>query len=137
VLHKERHQQQVELLKEQNRVSEERIAYLKDMERKLKQMLAGWRTEENKTKVIKEMEALLFKKHEQKAMSKMQKKIESKYNEVGGEIKVGDKVKMQRNPQVGEVIELRGKRAVVKIGLLPMQVEVKDLVVVKEKLKEG
>jgi DNA mismatch repair protein MutS2 len=30
-------------------------------------------------------------------------------------------------------MELRGKRAVVKIGLLPMQVEVKDLVVVKEK----
>jgi DNA mismatch repair protein MutS2 len=30
-------------------------------------------------------------------------------------------------------MELRGKRAVVKIGLLAMQVEVKDLVVVKEK----
>jgi hypothetical protein len=38
VLRKEKHQQQVELLKEQNRVSEERIAYLKDMERKLKQL---------------------------------------------------------------------------------------------------
>jgi DNA mismatch repair protein MutS2 len=136
VLHKERHRQQVELLKEQNRVSEERIAYLKDMERKLKQILITWRKEENKNKVIKEMEALLFKKNEQKAVSKMQKKIESKYNEVGGEVKVGDKVKMQRNAQVGEVMELRGKRAIVKIGLLPMQVEVKDLVVVKEKLKE-
>ena len=35
-LDKERHRQQVELLKEQNRISEQRIAYLKDMERKLK-----------------------------------------------------------------------------------------------------
>jgi DNA mismatch repair protein MutS2 len=46
---------------------------------------------------------------------------------------VGDKVKMKKNHQVGQVIELRGKRAVVKIGLLPMQVEVMDLVVVEEK----
>ncbi len=136
VLHKERHTQQVELLKEQNRVSEERIAYLKDMERKLKQMLIDWRKEENKNKVIKQMEDLLFKKNEQKVMGKMQKKIDSKFAEVGGEIKVGDKVKMKRNHQVGEVIEMRGKRAVVKIGLLPMQVEVNDLVVVKEKLNE-
>ncbi|MBL7740113.1 MAG: DNA mismatch repair protein MutS [Chitinophagaceae bacterium] len=133
VLNKEKHRQQVEMLKEQNRISEERIAYLKDMERKLKQMLIEWRKEEDKNKVIKQMHALLFKKNEQKAVSKMQKKIDSKFTEVGGEIKVGDKVKMKRNHQVGEVIEMRGKRAVVKIGLLPMQVEVGDLVVVKEK----
>jgi DNA mismatch repair protein MutS2 len=133
VMDKEKHSQQLELLKEQNRVSEEKIAYLKDMERKLKQMQLEWRKEENKNKVIKQMEGLLFKKNEQKVVNKMQKKIDSRFNEVGGEIKVGDKVKMKRNHQVGEVMELRGKRAVVKIGLLPMQVEVADLVVVKEK----
>lgn len=132
-LDKEKHRQQVELLKEQNRVSEERIAYLKDMERKLKQLQVEWRKEENKNKVVKQMEALLFKKDEKKAVSKMQKKIDSKFNEVGGEIRLGDKVKMKKNHQVGEVMELRGKKAVVKIGLLPMQVDLKDLVVVKEK----
>jgi DNA mismatch repair protein MutS2 len=136
VLNKEKHQQQVELLKEQNRISEEKISYLKDMERKLKQILIEWRKEENKDKVVKQMEALLFKKNEKKTASKMQKKIDSKFDEVGGEIKMGDKVKMKRNHQVGQVIELRGKRAVVKIGLLPMQVEIKDLVVVKEKIIE-
>jgi DNA mismatch repair protein MutS2 len=133
LLDKEKHQQQVEILKEQNKISEERMAYLKDMERKLKQMLIEWRKEENKNKVIKQMEALLFKKDEKKVVSKMQKKIDSKFSEVGGDIKMGDKVKMKKNHQVGEVIELRGKRAVVKIGLLPMQVEVKDLVVVRER----
>lgn len=132
-LDKEKHRQQVELLKEQNRLSEQRIAYLKDMERKLKQMLIEWRKEENKHKVIKQMEALLFRKDEKKVVSKMQKKIDAKFSEVGGEVKVGDQVKMKRNHQVGQVLELRGKRAVVKVGLLPMQVEVKDLVVVKEK----
>jgi DNA mismatch repair protein MutS2 len=98
--------------------------------------LIEWRKEENKDKVVKQMEALLFKKNEKKTASKMQKKIDSKFDEVGGEIKMGDKVKMKRNHQVGQVIELRGKRAVVKIGLLPMQVEIKDLVVVKEKIIE-
>ena len=132
-LDKEKHRQQVELMKEQNRVAEERIIYLKDMERKLKQMLVEWRKEENKNKVIKQMEALLFKKDEKKVAGKMQKKIDSKFNEVGGEIKVGDKVKMKKNHQVGVVMELRGKKAFVKIGLLPMQVEVMDLIVVEEK----
>jgi len=136
VMDKEKHRQQVEILKEQNRVSEERIAYLKDMERKLKQMLIEWRKEENKNKVIKQMDALLFKKDEKKVVSKMQKKIDSKFAEIGGEIKVGDKVKMKRNHQVGQVMELRGKKAVVKIGLLPMQVDVGDLVLVKEKIAD-
>jgi DNA mismatch repair protein MutS2 len=40
---------------------------------------------------------------------------------------------MKRNLQVGEVLELRGKKAVVKIGLLPMQIDMADLVKIKEK----
>jgi DNA mismatch repair protein MutS2 len=133
LMDREKHRQQVELQKEQNRIASEKLVYLKDMERKLRQMLIEWRKEKDKTKVIKQMEALLFKKNETKAVSKMQKKIDSKYQEVGGEIKVGDRVKMKRNHQVGEVMEIRGKRAVVKIGLLPMQVEMGELVVVREK----
>jgi DNA mismatch repair protein MutS2 len=136
IMDREKHRQQVEILKEQNRISAERMAYLKDMERKLRQMLIEWRKEEDKNKVIKQMHALLFNKNEQKVVSKMQKKIDSRFAEIGGDIKVGDKVKMKRNHQVGEVIELRGKRAVVKIGLLPMQMEVTDLVVVKERVND-
>lgn len=132
-LDKEKHRQQVELQKEQNKIAGERLAWLKDTERKLKQMVVEWRKSEDKNKVTKQIEALLFKKNEKKVVSKMQQKIESTFAEVGGEIKPGSKVKMKKNHQVGEVIELRGKRAVVKIGLLPMQVDLKDLVVVKEK----
>jgi DNA mismatch repair protein MutS2 len=133
VVNKERHDQQVEILKQQNKITEDRINYLRDTERKLKQIVLEWKKEENKAKVIKDIQALLFKKNEQRAVNRMQKKIESKFEQVGGEIKAGDKVMMKRNHQVGEVIELRGKRAVVRIGQLPMQVELKDLVVVKEK----
>ncbi len=135
-LYKEKHKQQVELLREQNKISEQRITYLKEMERKLKQMLIEWKKEENKQKVIKQMEALLFRKNEKKVAGKMQQKLDSKYYETGGDIKTGSRVKMKKNHQVGEVMEIRGKRAIVKIGLLLMQVEVKDLVVVAEKKAE-
>jgi DNA mismatch repair protein MutS2 len=103
------------------------------MERKLRQMVVEWKKEEDKEKVIRGIASLLFKKNEQKTVSKKQKQLDSKYEEVGGDIKVGDKVKMKRNLQVGEVLELRGKKAVVKIGLLPMQIDLSDLVLIRDK----
>lgn len=136
VLSREKHHQQVEILKEQNRVTSDRIAYLKDMERKLKQIMVEWKKEDDKKKVIKHIQELLFKKNDLKVASKMQKKIDAKFEETNEQIKPGMKVKMKRNHQVGEVIEIRGKRAVVKIGMLPMQVELSDLVVVKERKAE-
>jgi DNA mismatch repair protein MutS2 len=133
VMDQERHRQQVDVLKEQNKVTEDRIAYLKDMERKLRQIVIEWKKTEDKNKVVREMASLLFKKNEQKVVSKKQKQLDSKYEEVNGDIKVGDKVKMKKNLQVGEVLELRGKKAVVKIGLLPMQIDLGSLVLIKEK----
>jgi DNA mismatch repair protein MutS2 len=133
VLDREKHQQQVELLKQQNKLSEEKILYLKDMERKLRTMIIEWKKSEDKSKVIREMSALLFKKDEKKIVGKKQKQLDAKYEELKGEIKPGSKVKMKKNFQVGEVLELRGKKAVVKIGQLPMQVDLENLVLVKEK----
>ncbi len=133
VMDQERHRQHVAVLKEQNKISEQRITYLKDMERKLKQVTIEWKKETDKDKVVKQINALLFNRGEKKQVSRMQKKIDTKYQEIGGEIKVGSKVKMKRNHQVGEVLEIKGKRAVVKIGLLPMQVPLDDLIVVKDK----
>ena len=130
---REKHSQQVEVLKQQNKITEERLNYLKDMERKLKTMVIEWKKAEDKEKVIKEIAGLLFKKNEQKVVSKKQKQLESKYEEINGDVNVGDKVKMRRNLQVGEVLELRGKKAVVKIGLLPMQIDLQDLVKIKDK----
>lgn len=133
IMNREKHRQQVEILNQQNKINEERIAYLKDTERKLRQLVIEWKKTDDKNKVVKQIAALLFNKSGQKALSKKQKQIESKYEEIKGEIKVGDKVKMTRNLQVGEVLELRGKKAVVKIGLLPMQFHLTDLSLVKEK----
>jgi DNA mismatch repair protein MutS2 len=103
------------------------------MERKLRQMIIEWKKTDDKNKVVKEMAGLLFKKNEQKIVSKKQKQLDTKYEEVNGDIAIGSKVKMKKNMQVGHVLELRGKKAVVKIGLLPMQIDLTDLVLVKEK----
>lgn len=133
VMDKEKHRQEVELLKHKNKISEERIAYLKDTERKLRQMILEWRKSDKKEEVVKQINAVLFPKNEKIVAGKMVKKIRSKYEELENEIVAGEKVMLKKNHQIGEVKEIRGKRAIVQVGQLPMNVELKDLVVVREK----
>ena len=133
---REKHQQQMELLKHQNKISEERLVYLKDMERKLKQITFDWKkaeSSENKNELIKQLQILLFKQHHQQATEKVKKKVSSKYQELGGDIVIGKKVLLTKNHQVGEVKEIRGKKAVVQVGLMPITIDISDLVVVIEK----
>jgi DNA mismatch repair protein MutS2 len=135
VLEKEKHQQQVELLKHQNKVAEERIVYLKDMERKLKQIVLDWKKSENKNEVVKNLQDLLFKQKETIVVNKLAKKVDLRYKELNHNIQVGTLVKSKKNYQVGEVKEIRGKRAIVQIGVLPMNVDIADLIAV-EKIEE-
>ncbi len=64
---------------------------------------------------------------------------EAIFEQLNGVLKVisgysnGQAEKMKKNLQVGEVLELRGKKAVVKIGLLPMHVNLENLVLIREK----
>jgi DNA mismatch repair protein MutS2 len=135
VLNKERHKQQVETLKHQNQITEERLVYLKDMERKLKQVALDWKKTDNKDEVIKSLHTLLFKGNEKIIVNKLAKKVDKKFVEIKQEIVVGSLVKSKKNYQVGEVKEIRGKRAIVQIGMLPMNVALDDLIVV-EKIEE-
>jgi len=133
LMDKERHKQEIEILKQQNRISEDKIAYLKDMERRLKAMVIEWRRADDKDNAVKMIQALLFNQKEKFKTEKQQKKLNEKFEEVGGDIKIGDKVKMKQNRQVGIVKELRGKKALLQVGIMPMTVAIKDLVVVIEK----
>jgi len=133
VMDKERHKQQVELLRHQNRVTEEKLAYLKDLERKIKSIVNDWRRSDQKEELIKQMNALLFHQRQKQVVEKKEKKLNEKYQEIGGDIKPGDRVKMLKNRQVGVVKELRGKNAVVQLGAIPITVSLADLVVVVEK----
>lgn len=135
VLNRERHRQQIEILKNQNQITEDRLQYMKDMERKLKQIVLDWKKAENKNDVVKNLQTLLFKQKEAIVVNKLAKKVDLKYKELNVHITVGSLVKLKKNYQVGEVKEIRGKRAIVQIGILPMNVDLADLVPV-EKLEE-
>ena len=136
VINHEKHQQQVELLKHQNMVTEDRIGYLKDMERKLKQIVFDWKKAEgndDKKELIRQMQGLLFYQQVKQRDEKVRKKINAKYDEIGGEIRIGQKVLMKKNHQVGEVREIIGRKAIVQLGMVPITVAINDLTVVAEK----
>lgn len=133
---KERKQQQYTLLKLQNQIKEDDLQYLKDMERKLKQIVIEWKRADDKEKVMKQAEILLFRRREKQHNEQQQKKVQDKFEEVRGEIEVGMLVKIVTNRQVGKVLEIRDKRAIVKIGNIPINVKLSDLVLVQEKPTE-
>ena len=136
LIHRERHEQQVELLKQQNKITEDRIEYLREMERKLRQIVFDWRKAEDKNEVIRQMQSLLFKQKEKQVNEKVRKKFDAKYTEIGGNARIGNKVMMKKNHQVGTVKEIRGKKAVVQVGLVPITVELADLTVVEDRPQE-
>ncbi|MEO8962566.1 MAG: DNA mismatch repair protein MutS [Ginsengibacter sp.] len=136
VIQKQKHQQQVELLKEQNQINETKLIYLKETDRQLKTLLIEWRKTDDKSKVIKMMQALLFKQPEKQILKKKQQKIDSKYIESNESVKQGDKVIMTANRQVGVVTNIRGKKAIVQVGAVPITVGISDLMVVKDRVLE-
>jgi DNA mismatch repair protein MutS2 len=84
---------------------------------------------------MKNLYNLLFKKNDAIVINKLAKKVDKHYKETKQLIVVGVMVKLKKNYQVGEVIGFKGKRAIVKIGQLPMNIDVEDLMVV-EKIEE-
>lgn len=138
-LDREKHLRQVELLKLQNKITEDRMTWLREMERKLKQIISDWKraeADEDKSKLMKQLQALLFKQNQKQAVEKMKKKIHVRYRETGDTIKVGSKVLMRKNHQVGEVKEIRGRNAILQVGLMPITVAIDDLVVVQVKAED-
>lgn len=85
---------------------------------KLKSILVEWEKTDDKKAVIKMMQSILFKQRETQSVAKKQKKIDNKYIETKEPVKEGDKVKMVANRQVGIVIKMRGKKAIVQVGAI-------------------
>ncbi len=137
VLNKEVHLQEVEKMKHQNKISEEKLHYLKDMERRLKAMVVEWRRAEDNSAVVKTISALLSNQKEKFTTERQQKKILEKFEEIGGDVRVGDKVKMKQNRNTGIVKEIKGKKALLQVGIMPMTVALKDLVVIKDKIPDS
>ena len=138
-LNKEKHRMQVEILQQQNKISEDRILYLKNMERKLKQIVMDWRkaeSQDDKRDLMKLLQGILFKQKEKQVTEKVKRKFNAKYIETGGIVTIGELALMKQNNQVGTVKEIRGKKAIVQLGAIPITVEITDLIAVQLREEE-
>jgi DNA mismatch repair protein MutS2 len=85
---------------------------------------------------MKNLQALLFNQKEKQVTEKKKKKLDSRYMETGKPPVPGDLVLMSQNNKVGVLASLKGKKAVVNLGTMPLQVNFDDLVAVIEKQVE-
>jgi len=133
LMDKERHRQELEILRQKNKISEDKLTQLKDLERRMKSLVQLWKRSEDKTEVMKAIQDLLFKQRDQFKKEKQNKEINEKYITIEGEVRVGDKVKMRHSRTVGMVKEIRGRKAVLQVGMVPITINLSDLVVVKDR----
>jgi DNA mismatch repair protein MutS2 len=136
LIDKERLKQHYETLKLQNKIKKEELDYLRDTERKFKQIINDWKKAENKQEVIQAAENVLFRRKQIAGNAAAAKKADKNYDTIGGIPQVGDLVRHRTNHQVGTVTEIRDKKATVKIGKLPFQVGLEEWVVVRKKNKK-
>lgn len=134
---REKQRQQMEVLKLQNKIKKEELDYLRDTERKFKQIIHDWKKTENKQAVITAAENVLFRKKQIDSNAAAAKKADKNYDVKGGVPHIGDLVRNKENHQVGTLTELRDKRAIIKIGNMPFTVNIDEWIVVKAKKKDG
>jgi len=132
---KEKLKQHFETLRLQNKIKKEELDYLRDMERKFKQIIQDWKRSENKQEVIASAEQVLFKKKNININASLAKKADKNYEIVASPPQIGNLVRNKSNHQVGTLMELRDKRAIVKVGKLPFNVSVEELVTVRKREK--
>lgn len=134
---KEKLRQQHDTLRLQNAIKKEELDYLRDTERKFKQIIQDWKKADNKQDVINAAENVLFRKKQVQTNAAAARKADKNYDVAGGKPKVGDLVRNKDNHQVGTLAELRDKRAIVKIGNMPFTVNIDEWIVVVKKREKG
>lgn len=133
LIDKERLKQHYETLKLQNKIKREELDYLRDTERKFKQIIHDWKKSENKQEVIQSAEKILFRKKQIEQNESAARKADKKFKITGRPPQEGDLLRNTTNHQVGRLVEIKGKKAVVKIGQMPFTVTLEEWITVEEK----
>ncbi|HTO15816.1 MAG TPA: hypothetical protein VLZ83_08595 [Edaphocola sp.] len=133
LIDKEKLKQQHETLKLQNKIKKEELDYLKDMERKFKQIVFDWKKAENKSLVIANAEKVLFKKKHIQQNQAAATKADKNYKILAKTPEIGDIMRNKDNHQIGRLIEIDGKKAKVRIGHMPFIISLEDWIVVEAK----
>lgn len=127
---KEKLHQHYTTLKLQNKIRKEELDYLRETERKFKQIIIDWKKAENKQEVIQAAEKLLFRRKQIEQNAAAARKADKKYTPVKKQPEIGDLVRNRSNHQVGKLTGMKGNKAIVKIGQMPFTVDLKDWIVV-------
>jgi DNA mismatch repair protein MutS2 len=130
---KEKLKQHYNTLKLQNQIKKEELDYLRDTERKFKQIIQDWKKNENKQEVIESAENVLFRKKQIQSNQAAAKKADKNYIVLGGKPKVGDLVRNKISHQIGTLEEIRDKRGIIRIGQMPFNVQLDEWIVVRRK----
>lgn len=133
LIDKERLKQHYETLKLQNKIKKEELDYLRDTERKFKQIIQDWKKVENKQEVIQSAEKILFRKKQIEQNESAARKADKKFKVTGRPPQEGDLLRNTTNHQVGRLVEIKGKKAVLKIGQMPFTVTLEEWITVEEK----
>lgn len=134
---KERIRQQEATLKLQNKIKQEEIDYLRETERKFKQIIQDWKKTENKQEVIEAAEKILFKRKQIEQNKSIAKKADKKYQTIGRKPEVGDLLRHTQNHQVGTLLAIENKYAKVKIGKMIFTVQLEEWITVRERSKKA
>jgi DNA mismatch repair protein MutS2 len=135
-LNREKHRQEMERARLQQRQAKERIEQLRDLERKLKAMIAEWRKSDDKPKAIKAIQTLLYARQTVPSRQQARDGAGEQPVPLSGELRVGDRVMLKKTGQPALVQQVRGKKAVVLLGSLPMTVLQTDLAQPREREKK-
>lgn len=133
LIDKEKLKQQHETLKLQNKIKKEELDYLRDMERKFKQIVFDWKRSENKNEVIANAEKVLFKKKHIQQNQAAATKADKNYKVLGKQPEVGDLMRNKDNHQIGRLLEIDGRKAKIKMGHMPFTVTLDEWIVVEAK----
>jgi len=131
LIDKERLKQHYETLKLQNKIKKEELDYLRDTERKFKQIIHDWKKTENKQEVIESAEKILFRRKQIEQNVSAAKKADKKYITTARAPQIGDLVRNKQNHQVGRITEIKDKKAILKIGKLPFTVQIEEWITVQ------
>lgn len=131
LIDQERLKQHFATLKLQNKIKKDELDYLRDTERKFKQLIIEWKKADNKQEVIKSAETLLFKRKQLKEQEAAAEKADKLFMVTGKPPKIGDLVRNIHNHQVGELEVLQGNnKGVIRINKLQFNVQMKDWIAV-------
>lgn len=133
LIDKERLKQQQDMLKLQNQIKKEELEYLRDMERKFRQIIHDWKKTEHKETVILAAEKVLFRKKQVQHNQAAARKADRQYEATGLPPQEGDLVRNKATHQIGLVRDIRTRHAIVQIGRMPFRIQLEEWIAVRKK----